>query len=334
MVVTLGKFADQLLLETKEGITKLRGRGRTRSATACSSRRSTRPYVLRGGGEPMAQMRADLVRAKQALGRARRRVTYALRTNSVRRRPRRSAARCRAGPSRRPAAAGRRPRRRQDRVRAGLRRGARRRPSRSPARRSRSRAATTRAACRCTTSTCTGSSSSTEVLDLGLPEMLDEGGVTLIEWGDAIIAGAARRLPRGAARLRRRRRRPRRIALRAGRPALVGPQPRARPCAGRAGRHRRRGPRRADPRHRHRAPCRSACAIGGHEGVLASTQSARGKRHAEILTPTIEFVCRQARIELSRDQRASPSTSAPACSPACGSASPRPRPWPTRCACR
>ncbi len=27
----------------------------------------------------------------------------------------------------------------------------------------------------------------TEVLDLGLPEMLDEGGVTLVEWGDAII---------------------------------------------------------------------------------------------------------------------------------------------------
>jgi tRNA threonylcarbamoyladenosine biosynthesis protein TsaE len=26
-----------------------------------------------------------------------------------------------------------------------------------------------------------------EVLDLGLPEMLDEGGVTVIEWGDAII---------------------------------------------------------------------------------------------------------------------------------------------------
>jgi tRNA threonylcarbamoyladenosine biosynthesis protein TsaE len=27
----------------------------------------------------------------------------------------------------------------------------------------------------------------TEVLDLGLPEMLDEGGVTVIEWGDAIV---------------------------------------------------------------------------------------------------------------------------------------------------
>ncbi|MCU1352649.1 MAG: peptidase family protein [Acidimicrobiales bacterium] len=41
------------------------------------------------------------------------------------------------------------------------------------------------------------------------------------------------------------------------------------------------------------------CAIGGHEGVLASSYSARGKRHAENLTPAIEFVCRQARVELS-----------------------------------
>jgi tRNA threonylcarbamoyladenosine biosynthesis protein TsaB len=41
------------------------------------------------------------------------------------------------------------------------------------------------------------------------------------------------------------------------------------------------------------------CAIGGHEGVLASTHSARGKRHAESLTPAVEFTCRQARIELS-----------------------------------
>lgn len=40
-------------------------------------------------------------------------------------------------------------------------------------------------------------------------------------------------------------------------------------------------------------------AVGGHEGVLASTQSSRGRQHAEILTPAIEFVCRQARVELS-----------------------------------
>jgi tRNA threonylcarbamoyladenosine biosynthesis protein TsaB len=40
------------------------------------------------------------------------------------------------------------------------------------------------------------------------------------------------------------------------------------------------------------------CAIGGHEGVLASAHSSRGKRHAESLTPTIDFVRRQARVDL------------------------------------
>ncbi len=41
-----------------------------------------------------------------------------------------------------------------------------------------------------------------------------------------------------------------------------------------------------------------SCAIGGHEGVLASTLSARGKRHAETLTPAVQFSCQQARIAL------------------------------------
>ena len=40
-------------------------------------------------------------------------------------------------------------------------------------------------------------------------------------------------------------------------------------------------------------------AVGGHEGVLAATQSSRGRQHAEVLTPSIEFACKQARIELS-----------------------------------
>ncbi len=46
------------------------------------------------------------------------------------------------------------------------------------------------------------------------------------------------------------------------------------------------------------ATAQVGCAVGGHEGVLASAHSARSRRHAESLTPSIEFVCRQARIEL------------------------------------
>jgi tRNA threonylcarbamoyladenosine biosynthesis protein TsaB len=47
------------------------------------------------------------------------------------------------------------------------------------------------------------------------------------------------------------------------------------------------------------ATVQAGCAIGGHEGVLASAHSAKGKRHAENLTPAIEFICEQAQIELS-----------------------------------
>lgn len=46
------------------------------------------------------------------------------------------------------------------------------------------------------------------------------------------------------------------------------------------------------------ATAQVSVAIGGHEGVLAATQTVRAKQHAEILTPAISFACRQARIEL------------------------------------
>lgn len=40
------------------------------------------------------------------------------------------------------------------------------------------------------------------------------------------------------------------------------------------------------------------CAIGGHEGVLASFHAARRRRHVEALVPAIEFVCAQAGVTL------------------------------------
>lgn len=39
-------------------------------------------------------------------------------------------------------------------------------------------------------------------------------------------------------------------------------------------------------------------ALGGHEGVIASFEVTRGRRHAETLTPAIEFVCRQAEVDI------------------------------------
>ena len=66
VVVTLGNFATKLLLDTKEGITKLRGEVYPfRTGVLIPTFHPA--AVLRGGGEPMAQMRADFIRAKQAL---------------------------------------------------------------------------------------------------------------------------------------------------------------------------------------------------------------------------------------------------------------------------
>ena len=39
-------------------------------------------------------------------------------------------------------------------------------------------------------------------------------------------------------------------------------------------------------------------AIGGHEGVLGQFEVSRGRRHAETLAPAIEFLCRQADVQI------------------------------------
>ena len=66
VVVTLGNFASRLLLETTEGIRRLRGR-----AYPMDGRHLVPTYhpaaALRSGGEVLAEMRADLVRAKRLL---------------------------------------------------------------------------------------------------------------------------------------------------------------------------------------------------------------------------------------------------------------------------
>ncbi len=66
VVITLGNFATKLLLRTTEGITRLRGRVYPfRGGVLIPTFHPA--AVLRGGGEAAAQMRADLVRAKQHL---------------------------------------------------------------------------------------------------------------------------------------------------------------------------------------------------------------------------------------------------------------------------
>ena len=67
--VTLGRYAAQWLLNTTEGITKLRGRAYPFAHGVLIP--TLHPAAaLRGGAEPLAQMRADFVRAKLTLARA------------------------------------------------------------------------------------------------------------------------------------------------------------------------------------------------------------------------------------------------------------------------
>ena len=69
VIVTLGNFSTKLLLESTQGIRALRGqvfeRGRARVVPTYHP-----AYVLRAGGEAMAEMRADLVRAKRLMAAA------------------------------------------------------------------------------------------------------------------------------------------------------------------------------------------------------------------------------------------------------------------------
>jgi DNA polymerase len=70
VIITLGNFATKLLLDTKVGITKLRGQEFpfSRAGVDAVVVPTLHPAaVLRGGGMPLAEVRADFVRVKQRL---------------------------------------------------------------------------------------------------------------------------------------------------------------------------------------------------------------------------------------------------------------------------
>ena len=66
VVVSLGNFATRTLLGVTEGVTSLRGRSYPYGSRVLVP--TFHPaYALRGGGVVVAEMRADLVRAKKFL---------------------------------------------------------------------------------------------------------------------------------------------------------------------------------------------------------------------------------------------------------------------------
>ena len=173
-------------------------------------------------------------------------------------------------------------------------------PSRSPAPPS-SWSAPTRAASRSCTSTSTASSTSRSCTTWASPSCSTTAAVTVIEWGD-VVAPA---LPADFLEVRLE---PgdedddeRLLSLRwvgpGWPPRVAGPPPGGRGLGRAAAR-----PSVGDAvLGIETATTQVGCAVGGHEGVLAEFHSARGRRHVETLVPAIEFVCRQARVDLSRD---------------------------------
>jgi DNA polymerase len=67
VVVTLGNFATKLLLDTADGITKVRGRTYAFGPRKIVPTFHPSAALQGGGGEVIAKMRADLVRAKREL---------------------------------------------------------------------------------------------------------------------------------------------------------------------------------------------------------------------------------------------------------------------------
>ena len=128
----------------------------------------------------------------------------------------------------------------------------------------------------------------TEVADLALAELAEFGGIVLVEWGDVVAASLGDHL---VVRLdpvegdeEARRHRGRAVRLDVGEPlapTVERPRGVAMLILG-----------------IETATEQVSVAIGGHEGVISTFEVARGRRHAEILVPAIEFMCRQADIEL------------------------------------
>ena len=160
-----------------------------------------------------------------------------------------------------------------------------------------------------------------EALDLGLPEMLDEGGVVLVEWGDAILPVLPHdflevRLTFGAGDDDRH------VAFRP-----VGHGVGAAPDA-LAGVLSPGGWRLMLILGITTSTAQVGCAIGGHEGVLGAIHSTRAAATPRP-SPRPSSSCAARAASSWATSAPSPSTSGPGCSPGSASASPPARRCPT-----
>ena len=69
VIITLGNYATRRILDTKEGITKMRGQEHQWNGRVVVPTFHPSAALRSGGGQVLAEMRADLVRAKLAVRR-------------------------------------------------------------------------------------------------------------------------------------------------------------------------------------------------------------------------------------------------------------------------
>ena len=141
-----------------------------------------------------------------------------------------------------------------------------------------------------------------EVVDLGLGELVEDGGVALVEWGDAAEPVLGDGCPVRAAGRRPRTTTSRAVTITLGRAGAPGPIA----GTGLAGRARRpwRGDAGEPPGHRdgHRHGRGRRCSAT--TAASAERIHVGGRAHAELLAPAIEEVCAVVRAAPSADSTA------------------------------
>ena len=138
----------------------------------------------------------------------------------------------------------------------------------------------------------------TEVADLALEELADDDGIVLVEWGDVVEALFGDHLD---------------VHLESRTPTTSTPPTTTCSRPGRRHRDLRRRTvvgRSVESSRRslrgvlvlilgiETATERVSVAVGGHEGVIGLFEVTKGRRHVETLVPAIEFMLKQAGIDL------------------------------------
>ena len=151
-----------------------------------------------------------------------------------------------------------------------------------------------------------------DIVALGLPEMLEDGAVAVVEWGGRAVPALG----------------PDHLGIRIDLTDIDGERRMTLVPEGARWQARWEELRHPGARRRRVSPVtlllgiatatsQVGVALAGLDGPLASLHVRQGRRHAELLAPAIEALTRRP-VSVRNRSAASPSTSGPGCSPGCG----------------